>query len=185
MYIHVRTKVKLRIAWKIVYLLAIAGGIVFLQINSMSYYRNIPLRIFACLMSVGVYGYIVYKSKLFPLLADKAWVGVVQGRTARKATVVRGAVAHRGNIEDVIICKWHLRREDEGGEVIDEYLEFETGVIGDRYFLPGDRVRHYKGAKILVKANPSEEDDNLMCPLCGKMVRRPRCSFCKVRFDTE
>lgn len=180
MYIHIRTKIKLRIAWKIIWLLLVALAIIFLQIQSMPYYRNIPLRIFAVLMSLGVYAYILYKSKLIPLLRDKSWVGVVQGRTARKSTVIRGIVAHRGNMEDVIICKWHVLKEDGS----DEFLEFETGVIGDRYFLPGDEVRHFKGAKLMVKANPSEDDENLLCPLCGKMVMRPRCSFCKVRFDT-
>ena len=56
-------------------------------------------------------------------------------------------------------------------------------LIADNYFRSGDRVRHFKGAKLIVKANPAEDDDNLLCPLCGKMVLTPKCSFCRIRFD--
>lgn len=180
MYIHVRTKIGLRIAQKIILLLLIAVAIIFLQINSFQYYRTTFLKIFSVLLSLGVYLFIVFKSNLIKLLRDKHWVGTIQGRTARKATVVRGVVPHRGNTEDVVICKWCIVREDGS----DTYLEYETGVIGDRYFLPGDEVRHFKGAKLIIKASPHPDDENLLCPLCGKMVMRPRCSFCKVRFDT-
>ena len=180
MYIHVRTKVGLRIAKKIILLVLIGVAVVFLQIQSFPYYRNTVLKVFACLLSAVVYAFIVYKVQIIQLLRDKHWVGVVQGRTARKSTVVRGVVAHRGNTEDVMICKWCIVREDG----TDTFLEYETGVIADDYFKPGDKVRHYKGAKLMVKANPAEDDENLLCPLCGKMVMRPRCSFCKVRFDT-
>lgn len=180
MYIHVRTKVGLRIAKKIILLTLIAAAFTFLQINSLPYYRNTVLKVISCVIAVGVYAYIFFKVKLIDLLRDKHWVGTVQGRTARKATVIRGIVPHRGNMEDVIICKWHIIKEN--GE--ETFIDYETGVIGDRYFLPGDQVRHYKGAKLMVKAHPAEDDENLFCPLCGKMVMRPRCSFCKVRFDT-
>lgn len=180
MYIHVRTKVGLRIAKKIILLALIAAAFTFLQINSLPYYRNALLKNISCVFVLGIYIYIFYKVKLIPLLRDKHWVGTVQGRTARKATVIRGPIPHKGNIEDVVICKWHIVKET--GE--EEFIDYETGVIGDRYFLPGDQVRHYKGAKLIVRANPAEDDENLFCPLCGKMVMRPRCSFCKVRFDT-
>ncbi len=180
MYIHVRTKVKLRIGWKITWLALLAAVFVVAQIATFEDLRTKGLRVASILVSVCVYAFIFFKSRLIPLLRDKHWVGTVQGRTTRKSTVVRGVVAHRGNTEDVIIAKWCIVREDG----TDNLLEYETGVIADDYFKPGDKVRHYKGAKLIVKADPPPHDENLLCPLCGKMVMRPRCSFCKVRFDT-
>ena len=179
MYIHIKTKVSLKIAFKIAWLLLIACAFVFLQIQAFPYLGNRLLKVLSVLLSVLLYGFIVYKTGLIRLLCDKYWVGTVQGRTLRKKTVVRGVVAHRGNTEDVMIAKWHVIRD--GGEEI--FLEYETGQIADDYYKAGDRVRHYKGAKLIIREHPSPDDNNLFCPLCGKMVMRERCSFCKIRFD--
>ena len=93
--------------------------------------------------------------------------------------MIRGVVIHPGNMEDVMVAHWKVWRDDNVFVV----LPYETDEIADDYFQMGDRVRHFKGAKLIVRANPSENDENLLCPLCGKMVMTPQCSFCKIRFD--
>ena len=69
-----------------------------------------------------------------------------------------------------------------GHQVHLEKVSYDTDEIWERYFNVGDRVRLYKNAKIIVKANPAPDDENLMCPLCGAMVCRPVCLFCGVDF---
>ena len=71
---------------------------------------------------------------------------------------------------------------DDGESVI---LTYETEDIADDYFHTGDRVHHYKGAKYIVLAEPEADNENLLCPLCGKLVMKPECSFCKIDFDTS
>lgn len=178
MYVHIKTKITLRILKKILLLLLIAGGIVFLQMQSFRYYENTAGKIISVGLSLLVYLFIFKKVGLIQLLRDKEWSGTVQSRECKKATVIRGVVAHRGNIVDVMIAHWRVLRDD--GEAV--ILPYETEVIADDYFKAGDRVRHYKGAKIIVREAPDEDDENLLCPLCGKMVMKPTCSFCKIRF---
>ena len=48
-----------------------------------------------------------------------------------------------------------------------------------------DRAEALKGAKYIVLAEPEEDNENLLCPLCGKLVMKPECSFCKIDFDTS
>lgn len=178
MYMRIETKIRWRIIKKILLLLGIGGGFGLLLWTSFTY-CDFWERFFSVLLSVGLYVYLVIKIKLFPLLRDKHWLGTIHSRKCKKATVIRGVVAHRGNIHDVIIAHWKVLRDD--GEFV--VLPYETEEIADDYFKTGDRVRHFKGAKLIVRANPAEDDENLFCPLCSKMVMIPQCSFCRIRFD--
>ena len=178
MYMRIESKIRWRIAKKFLLLIAVACDFGLLLGSSFAY-CDLWEKIFSVLLSVIIYVYIVIKSKIIPLLRDKSWLGTVHSRKCKKATVIRGVLPHRGNIEDVIIAHWKFYRDD-GVFVV---LPFETEQIADDYFKTGDRVRHFKGAKLIVKANPAEDDENLFCPLCGKMVMRPECSFCRIRFD--
>lgn len=178
MYMRIETKVKWRIFKKILLLLLLAAGIGYLLWTSFSF-CDLWEKIFSVLLSVVVYGYLFFKIKLIPLLRDKTWLGTIHSRQCKKSTVIRGVVARPGNIVDVIVARWKVFRDDGMIEV----LPYETEVIADDYFKTGDRVRHFKGAKIIVRANPDEHDENLLCPLCGKMVMKPECSFCRITFD--
>ncbi len=178
MYMRIETKVKWRIVKKILILLLLALGIGYLLWTSFKF-CDLWEKIFSVLLSVAVYVYLFLKIKLIPLLRDKAWLGTIHSRQCKKSTVIRGVVARPGNIVDVMVARWKVFRDDGMIEV----LPYETEVIADDYFKMGDRVRHFKGAKIIVRANPDKNDENLLCPLCGKMVMKPECSFCRITFD--
>ncbi len=178
MYMRIETKIAWRIIKKLLLLLAIGGGFGALLVTSFAY-CDFWERFFSVLLSVVVYVYVIIKIKIIPLLRDKSWLGTIHSRQCKKGTVIRGLLPHRGNIEDVIIARWKVYRDD--GEYV--VLPYETEQIADDYFKAGDRVRHFKGAKLIVRANPAEDDENLLCPLCGKMVMKPQCSFCQIYFD--
>ncbi len=178
MYMRIETKIRWRIVLKILLLFLLAGGIGYFLIASFKF-CDFWERFFSILISVAIYAYLFAKVRLIPLLRDKAWLGTVDSRVCKKRTVIRGIVASRSNMQDVMVAFWKIKKDD-GEEVT---LPYETEVIADNYFRSGDRVWHFKGAKLIVKANPAEDDDNLLCPLCGKMVLTPKCSFCRIRFD--
>ena len=178
MYIRIETKIKRRIIKKILLLILLAIGIGYLLWTSFEY-CHFWERVFSVLLSVVLYIFLFFKIKLIPLLRDQAWVGTVESRACKKKTVVKGALARRDNITEAIIAYWKVQRDD--GETV--ILPYETEDIADNYFLTGDRVRHFKGAKFIVLANPGEDNENLLCPLCGKMVMKPQCSFCKIDFS--
>ena len=105
----------------------------------------------------------------------------MESRACKRQMTVKGAVARYGNIMEVMMGYWKIQRDD-GESVI---LTYETEDIADDYFHTGDRVHHYKGAKYIVLAEPEADNENLLCPLCGKLVMKPECSFCKIDFDTS
>ena len=175
---RIETKIRWKIAKKFLLLLIIGAGLGLLLWTSFEYCRFWE-KFFSVLLSAVLYVYLIIKVKLIPLLRDKSWLGTIHSRRCRKATMIRGVVIHPGNMEDVMVAHWKVWRDDNVFVV----LPYETDEIADDYFQMGDRVRHFKGAKLIVRANPSENDENLLCPLCGKMVMTPQCSFCKIRFD--
>ncbi len=178
MYIRIEKKVHRQIIQKILLLVLLALAITVLLVTSFKYCDRWQ-RIFSIILSGVIYLYLFYKIKLIPLLRDKEWTGTVDSRACKKVTRIKGVVAHRGNIQDVIIALWKIRRDD-GEELL---IEYDTEDIADNYFRTGDRVRHFKGAKFIVLANPEADNENLLCPLCGKLVMKPECSFCKIDFS--
>lgn len=178
MYMRVEKKIRWRIAWKLLLLVLLAGAITGLIWTSFEHCK-LWERIFSVALSVVVYAFLFFKVKLIPLLRDKTWTGTVDGRACKKTMRVKGPVATRENIQDVIIAHWKVHKDD-GEEVI---LPYETEEVADDYFRTGDRVRHFKGAKYIVLESPEEDNDNLLCPLCGKLVMKPECSFCRIDFS--
>ena len=177
MYIRIEKKVHRRIIQKILLLVLLAIAIAVLLITSFKFCDKLE-RIFSVVLSVVIYLFLFHKIKLIPLLRDRTWTGTVDSRACKKVTRIKGVVAYRENIHDVIIAYWKVRKDD-GEEMV---IEFDTQEIADDYFKTGDRVRHFKGAKFIVLANPEADNENLICPLCGKLVMKPECSFCKIDF---
>ena len=175
MYIRIEKKIKQRILQKILLLLALAAGIALLLVTSLDY-CDLQEKIFSVILSVVLYIFLFFKIKLIPLLRDTTWTGTVVGRACKKKTVFKGIVRPRP--EERMFAYWKILKDD-GEEVV---LGFDTEDIADDYFHTNDRVCHYKGAKFIVLAAPEEDNENLLCPLCGKMVMRPECSFCKISF---
>lgn len=131
-------------------------------------------------MTILIYLFIIWQSHTVQKTVSKEWTGRVVGREVVKYTKYpKGPVSRRLVMSTK--CIWTVER-DEG------YLETvhcDTDEIWEGYFRVGERVRFYKNAKILVKANPEKGDENLMCPLCGVMVIEPICKGCGVDFHEK
>ncbi len=177
MYQRIEKKISKRIAFKILLLIFLAAAITALLIISFPHCDKAE-RIFSILVSAVIYVFLFFKVKLIPLLRDKAWSGTVLGRACKKKTIFKGIVRPRP--EERMFAYWKIQT-DNGEEIV---LDFDTEDIADDYFHTGDRVHHYKGAKLIVLSEPEADNENLICPLCGKMVMKPECSFCKINFDT-
>lgn len=176
MYMRIEKKIKRRLLQKIILLVLLAVGIGVLLGTSFKY-CDLAEKIFSVLLSVVLYGFLFFKVKLVPLLRDTTWTGTVVSRACKKKTVFKGIVRPRP--EEHMFAYWKIRKDD-GNEVVPG---FDTEDIADDYFHTGDRIRHYKGARFIVLADPEEDNENLICPLCGKLVMRPECSFCKIDFS--
>jgi hypothetical protein len=175
---------KVLIRWMILAIVGVAFVILNAIGEKVPTLRNYPkMIILGRWMSAFVYGGLILVSGVLPLTFSREWTGIVRERRVEKYTKMSP-----GPFTDVderrfrnqlhTRCVWTVER-DNG------YLEkvpIDTEEIWERYFEIGERVRMYKNAKILVKANPRRDDENLMCPLCGVMVMEPICRKCGVDF---
>lgn len=190
-YAHKVIPIRKRIWQKVLirWLVVIGIGVVFvvLCLIAKPMFRNFPLRYRLSWILTGfVYLFVFLKSRVLPLTFSKEWVGTVRERRVEKYQKMS-----QGPLNDVdehklrrslhTRCVWTVERED--GDI--EKVPIDTEEIWERYFEIGERVRMYKNAKILVKANPRRDDENLMCPLCGVMVMEPICRKCGVDFTEE
>ena len=129
-------------------------------------------------MTAVIYAFIFLHSRTIPYTFSKEWTGKVVSREVVKYTKFgKGPFSARKPIM-ATKCIWTVERDD--GYL--EKVSYDTDEIWERYFEIGERVRLYKNAKIMVKANPKPDDENLMCPLCGRMVMSPLCYSCGVSF---
>ena len=177
MYQRIEKKITQRIIIKILLSFFLAALIIALLIISFPF-CNGPERIFSVILSIALYAFLFCKVKLIPLLRDTAWFGIMESRACNKKLIPKGPV--RPILEEYMYAYWKIRKDDDE-EVV---LSYDTEDIADDYFHTGDRVYHYKGAKFIILAAPEADNDNLLCPLCGKLVMKPECSFCKIDFDT-
>lgn len=178
---------KVMIRWGIV--LSIGVAFLIFCILSKGAFRNYPqTQQLSWGLTAVVYTVIVWKSRVLQLTISKEWTGVVKAKEVKKYTrIPQGLASFGADARKIagtlaVACYWTVEKED--GEV--ETVSFDTDEIWEGYFQIGERVRLYKNAKILVKAHPPKEDENLMCPLCGVMVSEPVCRKCGVDFsETE
>ncbi len=177
--IRKRIRQKVMIRWAII----LGIGVVFIIINVISgaAYRNYPQKQqLGWGLTAAVYAFVVWQSHVLKLTVSKEWAGIIRGREVVKYTKYSKSPVNPVDRRPAIStkCIWTVERDD--GFV--EKVHCDTEEIWERYFEIGERVRFYKNAKILVKAHPPREDENLMCPLCGVMVMEPVCRKCGVDF---
>lgn len=175
--IPIRHRIWGRVAIRWLILLAIAAVFVLLCVVSAPAYRNQRNMQIGWGMTVAIYAVIVWQSHTVARTFSKEWTGKVVGREVVKYTKY-GKSPFSRRVVLATKCIWTVERDD--GYI--EKVAYDTDEIWERYFDIGDRVRLYKNAKILVKANPTPDDENLMCPLCGAMVCEPICKGCGVDF---
>jgi hypothetical protein len=175
---------KVLIRWMILAIVGVAFVILNAIGEKVPTLRNYPqMIILGRWMSAFVYGGLILVSGVLPLTFSREWTGIVRERRVEKYTkmpvsALPGPDDAKTRMSLSTRCVWTVER-DNG------YLEkvpIDTEEIWERYFEIGERVRMYKNAKILVKANPRCDDENLMCPLCGVMVMEPICRKCGVDF---
>ena len=128
-------------------------------------------------MTVLIYVFLVWQTHAIKKTFSREWSGTVIGREVVKYTKYGKSPFSRKAVLTTK-CIWSVEKDD--GYI--EKLHIDTDEIWERYFDIGERVRFYKNAKILVKADPPKRDENLMCPLCGVMVMEPICRKCGVDF---
>ena len=128
-------------------------------------------------MTFLIYVFIVWQTHAIKKTFSREWSGTVIGREVVKYTKY-GKSPFSRKVVLTTKCIWSVEKDD--GYI--EKLHIDTDEIWERYFDIGERVRFYKNAKILVKAHPPKDDENLMCPLCGVMVMEPICRKCGVDF---
>ena len=178
---------KVLIRWMIL----LGVGVAFLILNGIgekvptlrNYYHMVVLMRW---MSVFVFLAILFMSRVLPLTFSKEWTGTVRERHVEKYMKMspgpfNDVDERRYRNELHIRCIWTVENDD--GYI--EKVPIDTDEVWERYFEIGERVRMYKNAKILVKAHPPKDDENLMCPLCGVMVMEPICRKCGVDFHEE
>ena len=192
-YAHRVIPIRKRIWQKVLIRWAILAvvGVAILVLNAIGEkvptLRNYPqMIILGRWLSVFVFLAILLMSRVLPLTFSREWVGTVRERRVEKYQKMS-----QGPLNDVdelklrrslhTRCVWTVEHED--GYI--EKVPIDTEEIWERYFEIGEQVRMYKNAKILVKANPRRDDENLMCPLCGVMVMEPICRKCGVDFTEE
>lgn len=174
---------KVMIRWAIV--LGIGVACVIGCIISGKAYHNYPQKQqLGWGLTAAVYAFIVWQSHVLKLTFSKEWTGVVTAKEVKKYTRIPqglasfGADARKTMGTLAVACFWTVEKDD--GFV--DTVQYDTDEIWEGYFEIGERVRFYKNAKILVKAHPPRDDENLMCPLCGVMVAEPVCRKCGVDF---
>ena len=174
---------KVLIRWAVV--LGIGVAFIGLCLIAKPMFRNFPSRYRLSWMLTGfLYLYVFLKSRVLPLTFAREWTGVIRDRRVDKYTrYPKGIYQPWGGDRAVLStkCTWTVVKDDEDIEQV----AFDTEEISEGYFKTGERVRMYKNAKILVKANPRRDDENLMCPLCGVMVMEPICRKCGVDFTED
>ena len=173
---------KVLIRWAVLIAIGIAFAILCVIAKPM--FRNYPQRYeLSKWLTAFVYLFVFLSSRVLPLTFSKEWVGTVRDRRVEKyQKMSQGPVNHVDERhirhELGLRCVWTVETDDG-------YLEkvpIDTEEIWEGYFAIGEKVRMYKNAKILVKANPPRGEENLMCPLCGVMVMEPICRKCGVDF---
>ncbi|MBQ9151425.1 MAG: hypothetical protein IJX72_04175 [Clostridia bacterium] len=176
---------KVLIRWAL--LLALAGVFVLLCIISedVPTLRNYPqMRQLGRWLTIAVWLFIFWQSHVLKLTFSKEWTGTVTGKEVQKYNKIPQGLASFGVDARkqagmlATKCVWSV--EKDNGSI--EEVHCDTEEIWEGYFKVGERVRFYKNAKILVKAHPPKDDENLMCPLCGVMVMEPICKKCGVDF---
>ena len=173
---------KVLIRWGVL----IAVGLVFIAFGVMAkpMFRNYPQGYELSKWLTGfVYLFIFLSSRVLPLTFSKEWTGIVRDRQVK--TYTKRSMSPFSGVDDRKLamllstrCVWTVECED--GDI--EKVPIDTEEIWERYFEIGEKVRMYKNAKVLVKAHPPRDDENLMCPLCGVMVMEPICRKCGVDF---
>ncbi len=142
-------------------------------------------------MTVAIYLYIFWKSRLLPRTFAKEWRGTVLAREPKKAMKMPRGIARPSDIRWTMVCKWTVqldptpaqKRRGEEGDVVE--LTFDTEEIWERYFAIGERVHRYKNARYIIKESPKPDDENLLCPLCNLVLIEPRCWRCRVDFSED
>jgi hypothetical protein len=190
-YAHKVIPIRKRIWQKVLirWVILLGVGVMFLILNGIgekvptlrNYYHMVVLMRW---MSVFVFLAILFMSRVLPLTFSREWVGTVRERKVDKYTrYPKGIYNPVGGDRPVLATRCTWKVELDNGDI--EMPAFDTEEIWERYFEIGERVRMYKNAKILVKAHPPKDDENLMCPLCGVMVMEPICRKCGVDFHEE
>ena len=166
---------KVAIHWLI--MLAIGVAILLLTLISNPLYHSVRNRQIGMGMSIILYVIILWRSGMIPYTFSKEWTGKVIDREVVKYTKFGKSPFDRKSVM-ATKCIWTVQTDD--GYI--EKIHCDTEEIWERYFDMGERVRFYKNAKILVKAHPQRNDENLMCPLCCEMVIEPICKKCGIDF---
>jgi hypothetical protein len=173
---------KVMIRWVVLLVLAVVFFILNLIGEKVPTLRNYPQMIqLGRWMTVFLWIFIFFNSRVLPLTFSKEWVGIVRDRKVDKYTrYPKGIYQPWGGDRAVLAtrCIWTVERED--GDL--EKVAIDTEEIWERYFEIGEKVRMYKNAKLIVKAHPPRGEENLICPLCGVMVMEPICRKCGVDF---
>ena len=169
---------KVLIRWIVLLVLAVVFAVLCVISERVPTLRNYPKMIqLGRAMTVIVWLFLLWQMRVLPLTFSKEWTGIVRDREVVKYTKYpKGPVSRALTIATK--CIWTVEKDD--GDI--EKVHCDTDEIWERYFDIGERVRFYKNAKILVKAHPPKDDENLMCPLCGVMVMEPVCKKCGVDF---
>lgn len=192
-YAHRVIPIRKRIWQKVLIRWAILAvvGVAILVLNAIGEkvptLRNYPqMIILGRWLSVFVFLAIFLTSRVLPLTFSREWVGTVRERRVEKYQKMSQGPCN--DVDELKLrrslhtrCVWTVETDD--GYI--EKVPIDTEEIWERYFDIGEKVRFYKNAKILVKAHPPRDDENLMCPLCGVMVMEPICRKCGVDFTEE
>ena len=169
---------KVLIRWIVLLVLAVVFAVLCLVSERVPTLRNYPKMVdLGRAMTVIVWLFILLQMRVLPLTFSKEWTGIVRDREVVKYTKYpKGPMSRALTIATK--CIWTVEKDD--GDI--EKVHCDTDEIWEGYFAIGERVRFYKNARILVKAHPPKNDENLMCPLCGVMVMEPVCKKCGVDF---
>ncbi len=176
---------KVLIRWLVLIVLAIVFAVFCVISEKVPTLRNYPqMKQLGRWLTVAVWLFIFWQSHVLKLTFSKEWTGTVTGKEVKKYNKIPQGLASFGVDARkqagalATACTWTVEKDD--GYI--EKVTHDTEEIWEGYFKVGERVRFYKNAKILVKAHPPKDDENLMCPLCGVMVMEPVCRKCGVDF---
>ena len=178
--VPIRRRIWQKVALRWIIMLAIGVAILLLTLISNPLYHSTRNRQIGMGMSIILYVIILWRTRIFPYTFSKEWTGKVVDREVVKYTKFGKSPFDR-RVAMATKCVWTVQTDD--GYI--EKIPCDTEEIWERYFDIGERVRFYKNAKILVKAHPQRDDENLMCPLCGVMVIEPICKKCGVDFTEK
>ena len=181
--IPIRRRIWQKVALRWLVILAIGVGLALLCYISAPRFRSQRDFQISLGMTVLIYLFIIWQTHAVKKTFSREWTGRVVGREVVKYTKFNKSPVNPVTRRSVLAtkCIWTVEKDD--GFI--EKVHCDTDEIWERYFDIGERVRFYKNAKILVKAHPQKDDENLMCPLCGVMVMEPVCKKCGVDFHEE